>query len=240
MSGWGVALVVALVASGASTRLAAALAGHGESLVAWAETEERGEPSGVMALAEPARAVTRVVADADAGLDDERVVRRVAGRAADKAALYGDPALVPTRAGERARQELALAAAVAAAVAARADGGAPVVEVRLPGGVDGGGADVGGADSGGADSGGADSGAVVVAGEVALAAEEVMRIVEAVVGPWSVGRVAVFVRSPRAGALAAAGRPGPAGLDWPLVLALVGFGVSAGIAVERLRRGSSR
>lgn len=168
MSGWGVALVVALVATPVDEM-------RGESL-------------------------------------------RVAAREADKAALYGDPALVPTRAGERARQELALAAAVATAVAAGADGGAPVVEVRLPAGSDG--------------------GAVVVAGEVALAAEEVVRIAEAVVGAWSVGRVAVFVRSPRAGALAAA--EGPAGPDWPLALALVGFGVSAGIAVERLRRGSSR
>ncbi len=152
---------------------------------------------------------------------------QVAARVADKAALYGDPALVPTRAGERARQELALAAAVAAAVAARADGGAPVVEVRLPAGAEG----------RGAEGRGADGGAVVVAGEVALEVEEVVRIAEAVVGAWSVGRVAVFVRSPRAGALAAEDRPGPAGLDWRLVLALVGFGVSAGIAVERLRRG---
>ncbi len=44
--------------------------------------------------------------------------------APDKRALYGDPALVPTRAGERAREELALAGSVAAAVRARADVGA--------------------------------------------------------------------------------------------------------------------
>jgi len=173
----------------------------------------------------PTRAVTRVE-----GLDGSRVVREVTTRVADKAALYGDPALVPTRAGERARQELALAAAVTAAVAARADVGALVVEVRLPAGADG--------------------GAVVVAGEVALAGEEVTRIAEAVVGSWSFGRVAVFVRSPRAGALAADGPlaadgslaadgpRGPRGGDWRLVVALVGFGASAGIAVERLRRGA--
>lgn len=170
--------------------------------------------------------VALVVAPVVDAVHDESM--QVAARVADKAALYGDPALVPTRAGERARQELALAAAVVAAVAARADGGAPVVEVRLPAGADG----------RGADGRGADGGAVVVAGEVALEVEEVVRIAEAVVGAWSVGRVAVFVRSPGAGALAAAeDRPGPAGLDWRLVLALVGFGVSAGIAVERLRRG---
>lgn len=139
------------------------------------------------------------------------VVAALAAPGPDKAALYGDPALVPTRAGERAREELALAAAVAAAVGAHADGHAPVVEVRLPAGTDG--------------------GAVVVAGALALAPDEVVRVAEAVVGPWSVGRVAVFVR---AGAPA---RPAaPAGVDWRLAAALVGFGASAGIAVDRLRR----
>lgn len=140
----------------------------------------------------------------------------------DKAALYGDPALVPTRAGERAREELALAAEVAAAVAAagdaRADGGAPVVAVRLPAGADG--------------------GAVVVTGAVALAPAEVVAIAEAVVGRWSVGRVAVFVT-------AGAGAPGldagaPRGVDWRLALALLGFGASAGVAVDRLRRRGPR
>lgn len=161
------------------------------------------------------------------------LVVAIAGEVPDKAALYGDAALVPTRAGERAREELALAAAVAAAVGARADGGAPVVEVRLPAGEDG--------------------GAVVVTGAVALAPAEVVAIAEAVVGSWSVGRVAVFVRAgapdpgeggqngPRGEGLGPEGRAadrGPEGraVDWSLALALVGFGASAGIAVDRLRR----
>ncbi len=42
--------------------------------------------------------------------------RQPARRAADKAALYGDAALLPTRAGERARQEVALAEEIRVAV----------------------------------------------------------------------------------------------------------------------------
>lgn len=141
----------------------------------------------------------------------------LAAAAPDKAALFGEPSLVPTRAGERAREELALAAAVASAVAARADGGAPVVEVRLPAAGDG--------------------GAVVVAGAVALAPEEVVRIAEAVVGAWSVGRVEVFAAGAGAGTPEAVTCPDAAGGPrWPLMLALTLFGASAGVAVDRLRR----
>lgn len=138
-----------------------------------------------------------------------------ATRVLDKEALYGDPALVPTRAGERAREELAIAAAVAAAVRAHG-GGAPVVEVRLPAGADG--------------------GAVVVAGELALAPDDVVRVAEEVAPAWSVGRVRVFARAAAPGVSEAACSPDRTGPRWPLGLALVGFGASAGIAVDRLRR----
>jgi hypothetical protein len=151
----------------------------------------------------------------------------------DKAALFGDPSLVPTRAGERAREELALAAAVAGVVGARA-GKPPVVEVRLPRGADG--------------------GAVVIAGAVAMTPEAAVRAAEAVVGPWSAGRVQVFagedagaaaldpvaaddpvVADPVAGVdpVVAGGRGGP---SWALAVALALFGASAGITVDRLLR----
>lgn len=141
-----------------------------------------------------------------------------AGGRADKQALYGDPALVPTRAGEVAREELAVAAAVAAALAAQADADAPVVEVRLPSGTD--------------------AGAVVVAGVVGLAPAEVVGVAEAVAGPWSVGRVEVFVRAGAPSPGESASRPAaPAAMPWGLGLALLGLGASAGIAVDRRRRG---
>lgn len=128
--------------------------------------------------------------------------------APDKRALYGDPALVPTRAGERAREELALAGSVAAAVRARAGAGALAVEVRLPAGED--------------------PGAVVVAGEVALAAEDAARIAEGVVGPWSAGRVQVELGPGGARVDEPPARPG-----WALALALIGLGAAAGVALDR-------
>lgn len=130
----------------------------------------------------------------------------------DKEALYGDPALVPTRAGERAREELALAGSVRAALRARGGAGALAVEVRLPTGDD--------------------PGAAVVAGELALDGESALRIAEAVLGPWSAGRVHVELAPARA----PASDDPPVGLSWALGLALAGLGVSAGISIERLRR----
>lgn len=129
----------------------------------------------------------------------------------DKRTLYGDPALVPTRAGERAREELALAGSVIAALRARAGQGALAVEVRLPGA--------------------ADPGAAVVTGELALAAEDVVRIAEGVLGPWSAGRVQVELAPARADASDRAAEP-----PWALALALLGLGVAAGVSIERLRR----
>ncbi len=140
--------------------------------------------------------------------------RAVSRPALDKRALYGDPTLVPTRAGERAREELALAGSVVAALRARAKVDALAVEVRVPAG--------------------ADPGAVVVAGQVALAADEVARIAEGVVGPWSAGRVQVELGP----APALADEP-PARLGWALAVALLGLGAAAGVALDRgiARRG---
>jgi hypothetical protein len=135
-----------------------------------------------------------------------------AQRELDKEALFGDPALVPTRAGERAREELALAGSVRAALRARAGDGALAVEVRLPTGDD--------------------PGAAVIAGELAVDAETALRIAEGVLGPWSAGRVQVWLAPARAPASDA--RSG--GLSWALALALAGLGVSAGVSIERLRQ----
>ena len=140
----------------------------------------------------------------------------------DKARLYGDPALVPTRAGERAREELALAGSVVAALRARAGAGELAVEVRLPTKDD--------------------PGAAVVTGALALDAASVARISEGVLGAWSAGRVQVELAPPRAEVSEAAPvsvSAAPAGLGWQtwlLALALLGLGVSAGVSIERLRR----
>jgi len=147
-------------------------------------------------------------------------VRAVAGpeAVAEKARLYGDPALVPTRAGERAREELALAGSVVAALRARAGDGALAVEVRLPTAED--------------------PGAAVVTGALTLDAASVARISEGVLGAWSVGRVQVELAPPRAEVSEAgeAERVSAAPTTWLLALALLGLGVSAGVSIERLRR----
>lgn len=134
--------------------------------------------------------------------------RPVAPRARTKQQLYGDPALVPTRAGERAREELALAGTVGAGLAAL--GAEDLhVEVRLP---------LAG-----------DPGAVVVAGRAppGVSEPEVRALVSALCGPWSAGvtRLAWRAEAPR-------GRGG----DLPLSLALLGLGASAGITLDRLLR----
>ena len=140
----------------------------------------------------------------------------------DKRALYGDPGLVPTRAGERAREELARAGSVAAALRARAEVRALAVEVRLP--TPG------------------DPGAAVIAGELSLDTATVTRIAEGVLGPWSAGRVQVEL-TPPAGAVEredvpiAAERAEPRWWPrWALGVALVGLGLSAGVSIERVRQ----
>ncbi|WP_096325792.1 hypothetical protein [Nannocystis exedens] len=132
-----------------------------------------------------------------------------------KRELFGDPALVPTRAGERAREELALSDAVVAALRALGAEGL-AVEVRLPR----------------AD----DPGAVVVTGlgppgwdEPAAAA-----LVGELCGPWSAGRVRVAWRG------AAPSRPEGGPGDLPLLFALVGLGAAGGVTVDRALRRRAR
>ncbi|MDC0674153.1 hypothetical protein [Nannocystis radixulma] len=132
-----------------------------------------------------------------------------------KRELFGDPALVPTRAGERARDELALADAVTAAL--RGLGAeALAVEVRLP------------------DAG--DPGGVVVTGQGPPGWNEAATasLVGELCGPWSAGVVRVAWR-----AAAPAGPPGRTG-DLPLFCALVGLGAAAGVTIDRLLRRRAR
>lgn len=128
-----------------------------------------------------------------------------------KRELYGDPALVPTRAGERAREELALAGAVAAGV--RALGGEPLhVEVRLPRA--------------------GDAGAlVVIAREVpgGPGEAELRALVGDLCGPWSLAATRLHLRPEAPPEAPPRGR-------WPLHGALVGLGASLGIAFDRARR----
>ncbi len=138
-------------------------------------------------------------------------------RPPNKYALFGDPTLVPTRAGERARAELAAEADVRAVLAALTESADWTVAVRWPTGDD--------------------PGAVVIAGPAVVASDQVARIAEAVLGPWSRGQVVVetFASSPTP----AEPTDAPA-LPWLLAVALVGLGASAGIVHERVRRRRSR
>lgn len=135
-----------------------------------------------------------------------------------KRELYGDPALVPTRAGERARAELALADAVRAALAALG-AGELAVEVRLPAGPD--------------------PGAVVVTGQAPPGRREaeLRRLIADLCGPWSEPVIRLVFREGAAGPGAPASGQGRGDRgDFALYLALLGLGASAGITLDRLRR----
>ncbi|MEZ4452362.1 MAG: hypothetical protein R3B09_23040 [Nannocystaceae bacterium] len=139
----------------------------------------------------------------------------------DKERLYGDPTLVPTRAGERAREELALAGEIERLIAEAPE----VAEVRAHVRV--------------GDDGGAPTQIVVVArarGGETLDRERCARLALAVVGD-DAARVDVDVVS------GLASPEGPArdlARELLLALALLALGASAGITVDRARRGGRR
>lgn len=140
----------------------------------------------------------------------ERVPPRPSPPPPDKARLFGDPVLVPSRAGEAARRELAAAGEIAATIAAADLVQGVHVDVEA-------------------------DGRVVVGGRLAPTADEddvrdrIAAVVDGVLGPDDARTLVVALgRIP-----AAPVREPPALL---LVLAAMGLGASAGIAIDRALR----
>jgi hypothetical protein len=133
---------------------------------------------------------------------------------ADKAALFGDPSLVPTREGERAREEVALAHEIEQALMVLPSVAQARVDVELP------------------DRAAAEDPRVLVVVEGAPAADglpvRARAIAHAVTGPAAAVEV-VVEPSP-------APPPPPQPMAWPLVLAVLGLGFFGGMLVERIRR----
>jgi hypothetical protein len=134
---------------------------------------------------------------------------------ADKAALFGDPSLVPTREGERARREVALAHEIEQALAVLPSVGKARVDVELP------------------DPAAAEGPRVLAVVQRTAAADDatlsprVRAIAHAVVGRDAAVELVVEA-SP-----APASPPTPT--RWPLVLGVLGLGFFGGIMTERLR-----
>ena len=148
------------------------------------------------------------------GCADEPVTRTSTDRTLDKAAVFGDPGLVPTREGEQARREAARAGEIRAAV-------------ELLGGVDSARVDV--------EQGEETRALVVIRLHDADAREDVVastqRIVEAVLGTDGV-RTVVEVSVPPVEALE---EPTPRS-TWPIAIAVLGLGFSLGVTFDRVRR----
>jgi hypothetical protein len=135
----------------------------------------------------------------------------------DKAALFGDPGLVPTRAGERARLELSRAGEIERGIALLPDVDAVRVDVRI-------------------DDDARTVGLVAVvrgvAGSDADAIEATARnIATGVLGPGLPADARFVVEAAAVDAPPPTPRPA-----WPLLLALLGLGLSGGVAFERSRR----
>jgi len=137
----------------------------------------------------------------------------------DKAALFGDPSLVPTRDGERARRELGLAQEVAVALELLPT----VVETTVS---------VESDDTGAA----SERVMVVMRGRADADADrlgaQARTIARQVVGPRASIEVLVELE-------ATASSPSPSNvpsLPWPLAIGLLGLGFCTGVVVERARR----
>jgi hypothetical protein len=150
----------------------------------------------------------------------EPAPRRAApGRGAvDKAALYGDASLVPTRQGERARREVALAREIEAALVVLPSVVRARVDVELP------------------EHAASPRVLAVVAGQpeadaTALAAR-VGSIAHTVMGPTAAVEV---VTEPSPASPASVALPSER-TRWPLLLGVLGLGFFAGVLLERLRQ----
>lgn len=135
-------------------------------------------------------------------------------RGADKEAAFGDPTLLPTREGERARLEVAWAREIEQAIAMLPEITGARVDVERP-------------------RRGEDRPARVLAVVEAEAESESLRpsvetIAQTIVGPTAVVEIVVAVAPEPT-------PPSSPGWSWPLLLGLLGLGLSAGIAIERAR-----
>ncbi|MEM7153175.1 MAG: hypothetical protein AAF799_10040 [Myxococcota bacterium] len=134
----------------------------------------------------------------------------------DKAELFGDPTLVPTREGERVRRELGMAREIEHALAVLPAISASRVNVELPQ----------------RPSDGARVLAVVNAtapdGPDSVR-ERIATIIATIVGAKA--QAEIVIEEPEAHAPAP-----PLSFDWPLVLGVLGLGFFAGMFVERARR----
>jgi len=136
--------------------------------------------------------------------------------APDKAALFGDPSLVPTRDGERARRELGQAQEIAAALGVLPAVDDARVDVEL-----------------GSASTEPTRVLVVVRGQARAPrdalTEQARTIARQVVGAEASVEVLVEL-------LPASPTPEPPPLRWPLALALLGLGFSGGVLIDRAAR----
>lgn len=135
---------------------------------------------------------------------------------ADKAALFGDPSLVPTRHGEQVRREIATAHELEQALSTlpTVERASVVVEAL--------------------EHANADPRAVVIVharsdADLTRLRQQAERATQAVVGP-TVQPEVVVERSP-----AAATTDEPTPLRWPLLLGVLGLGLFGGVFFERLR-----
>lgn len=149
-------------------------------------------------------------------------VRGAGRRPADKAALYGDASLVPTRAGERIRTETALAREIEQAVAVLPSVAQVRVDVELPDATPRPGART---------RPPAEPRVLAVVAQATPhddAPARIEAIARAVVGPRAAVEVIVEASAPPA--------PAPPPARWPLLLCVLGLGFFVGVLVERTRR----
>lgn len=141
--------------------------------------------------------------------------RRPIERRPDKAELYGDAALVPTREGERARRELARAGEIERAVALLPEIRRVRVDVEMT------------------DANDVRAVLIVIEAEPqtdpAVVRGDVQRVVTTVLDPSQATATEVIVH-------AAESDEPDRELSWPLLLTMLALGVSLGVSYERGRR----
>ncbi len=138
-------------------------------------------------------------------------------RADDKARLYGDPGLVPTREGERIRLEVALAGEIETSLTALPGVDRARVTLTLP--------------TGKVEP--ARASVVVVGPRASSRRGEVERIARAAAPALDEGTVDVVTVDETANGPEPRGRSLP---DLPLTLALLGLGASLGVSLDRFAR----